>query len=294
MNTDVGGVGVRVSFYLQALFIGFQAARSGSKEDIRGAEYNLIVTNIAMAVTALFLGLKPNPDISFHEQRPGRLVPSQPLLGGQYLPASIVVFAFALAVLITAPRFGSHPECNHHAWLVLLRPIKVFNTGRIVGGVGCGIVIFLYIGMVVLGKYKEAKMEKEPAVEVPPNAATSQPDKDMPIRKPILDPDVEKTVLDALAEHRDKGKGHTWKRDVDYPLTGYLLIILVMWALAVMNTELLIVWNKFAQSDDPQSIWQFGQILPLLLIIVPFVGMIEIFMAHGLREVAKKEKSKVV
>lgn len=72
------------------------------------------------------------------------------------------------------------------------------------GGVGCGIVIFLYIGMVVLGKYKEAKMEKEPAVEVPPNAATSQPDKDMPIRKPILDPDVEKTVLDALAEHRDK------------------------------------------------------------------------------------------
>lgn len=60
-----------------------------------------------------------------------------------------------------------------------------------------------------------------------------------------------------------QGKGHTWKRDVDYPLTGYLLIILVMWALAVMNTELLIVWNKFAQSDDPQSIWQFGQVCPI-------------------------------
>lgn len=117
---------------------------------------------------------------------------------------SIVVFAFALAVLITAPTFGSNPECNHHAWLVLLRPIKVFNAGRIVGGVGCGIVIFLYIGMVVLGKYKQAKTPKNPPDEIPSNTATSQPDKDMPIRKPSLDPDVEKTVLDALVEHRDK------------------------------------------------------------------------------------------
>lgn len=27
-----------------------------------------------------------------------------------------------------------------------------------------------------------------------------------------------------------------------------------------MNTELLIRWNHFAPSDDPQSTWQFGQV----------------------------------
>ncbi|KZP03092.1 hypothetical protein FIBSPDRAFT_969317 [Athelia psychrophila] len=68
MNTDISGVGVRISFYLQTLFLGFQAARSGSGDDITGAEYTLIATNIAMAVTALILGLQPEPDISFHEQ----------------------------------------------------------------------------------------------------------------------------------------------------------------------------------------------------------------------------------
>ena len=85
LNTDISGVGVRISFYLQTLFLGechgyplsghqpdwapsaLQAARSATQDEIAGAEYTLIVTNVAMAITALILGLKPTPEISFHE-----------------------------------------------------------------------------------------------------------------------------------------------------------------------------------------------------------------------------------
>lgn len=67
MNTDISGIGVRISFYLQALFLALLSARSGSLDEISGALYTLIATNIAMAVTSLILGFKPSPEISFHE-----------------------------------------------------------------------------------------------------------------------------------------------------------------------------------------------------------------------------------
>lgn len=43
------------------------SARSGSLDEITGSLYTLIATNMAMAVIALILGLKPTPEISFHE-----------------------------------------------------------------------------------------------------------------------------------------------------------------------------------------------------------------------------------
>jgi hypothetical protein len=84
MNTDVSGEGVRISFYLQALFLctlnsltsdspelihklAVLTARSENKEEISNALYTLIMTNVALAVTTLILGLKPEPGMSLQE-----------------------------------------------------------------------------------------------------------------------------------------------------------------------------------------------------------------------------------
>lgn len=85
LNSDISGVGVRLSFYFQTLFLGitivfvnyflhilisrlgFLSARSGSIVEISGALYTLMATNTAMAVTGLILGLKAVPEISFQE-----------------------------------------------------------------------------------------------------------------------------------------------------------------------------------------------------------------------------------
>lgn len=60
---------------------------------------------------------------------------------------SLVIFAFALAILITAKTFGSTPQCNPHAVLVFLRPFPVFNAGRIVGWVIIVLMLALYAFM---------------------------------------------------------------------------------------------------------------------------------------------------
>ncbi|KAJ6554329.1 hypothetical protein B0H19DRAFT_144969 [Mycena capillaripes] len=67
LNTDISGIGVRISYYLQTLFLGFLSARSGSLDEITGALYTLMATNSAMAVTGLILGLKSEPEISFQD-----------------------------------------------------------------------------------------------------------------------------------------------------------------------------------------------------------------------------------
>jgi hypothetical protein len=85
MNTDISGIGVRISFYLQTIFLGENtqefpltapsltghlaclSAKSQELPEITGALYTLIATNMAMAVASLILGTKPEPEISFHE-----------------------------------------------------------------------------------------------------------------------------------------------------------------------------------------------------------------------------------
>lgn len=91
---------------------------------------------------------------------------------------SMVVFAFALAVLITAETFGSNPECNTHAVLVFLRPFRVFNAGRIVGGVLCGTVLVLYTLMTArdyLSPLLDIIKQKKAAGHLPTDNATPAP-----------------------------------------------------------------------------------------------------------------------
>ena len=83
----VGGIGVRISFYLQALFLGnllstplllirmhlngtvaWLSARSASFKEKRSSLYALIATNIAMVVTTTtILSFKPKPEVTLQE-----------------------------------------------------------------------------------------------------------------------------------------------------------------------------------------------------------------------------------
>ncbi|KAJ7089461.1 hypothetical protein C8R44DRAFT_990889 [Mycena epipterygia] len=67
LNTDISGIGVRISYHLQTIFLGCLSARSGSLDEIAGALYTLMATKMAMAVTGMILGLKSYPEISFQD-----------------------------------------------------------------------------------------------------------------------------------------------------------------------------------------------------------------------------------
>ena len=54
---------------------------------------------------------------------------------------SYILFAFALAILIRAPTFGSTPLCNSNAKAVIFRPFSALHGGRIAATIVVAIVI---------------------------------------------------------------------------------------------------------------------------------------------------------
>ncbi|KAJ7657267.1 hypothetical protein DFH06DRAFT_1297935, partial [Mycena polygramma] len=152
LNTDISGIGVRISYYLQTLFLGCLSVRSGSVDEISGAVYTLMATNTAMAVTGLILGLKPDPEITFQDAvimiyllsmgwitvlaslaSCNRLSDETKILQLVSVIQGYMILAFAFAVLATAPSFGQSPHCNQDAIAVILRPFSALRQGRILG-----------------------------------------------------------------------------------------------------------------------------------------------------------------
>jgi ascorbate-specific PTS system EIIC-type component UlaA len=62
---------------------------------------------------------------------------------------SYAAFSFAFAMLATAPTFGSTPECNPNALVVLFRPFSALNAGRILFCVLVGLVCIAYTALLV-------------------------------------------------------------------------------------------------------------------------------------------------
>ncbi|KAJ7708086.1 hypothetical protein B0H17DRAFT_1191585 [Mycena rosella] len=315
MNTDISGIGVRVSFYLQTLFLSCLCARSGDANEIAGALYTLLATNTAMAVTALILGLKPIPEISFHD---GLVVfyllylswvtvcfslPACARLGNGAsdkrsgnikmlhffsIVQSYTVFAFAFAMLITARTFGSSVLCNTHAVVVLFRPFSALTSGRTVCWVMTVLVVTVYTGILVKDHMPPAKklvpqwIQKRVTKQIP--AASDQ---DLPKTSPDVVPPPRSAPVIAPGNvqfrARQPPEPHMeYDLQIAWNLVIEIVVVLILWGLTVMNTELLIRWNNFAPSDGTSS-WQFGQVLPMFLVVLPLTNVVNAFREFGLR-----------
>ncbi|KAF7343072.1 hypothetical protein MVEN_01737600 [Mycena venus] len=313
MNTDISGIGVRVSFYLQTLFLGCLSARSVSLDEITGAFYTLLATNTGIAVTALILGFKSTPEISFHDalvvsyllyiswvtvlfslpssarfgNKPGD-VKILKILHFCSVIQSYAVFAFAFAMLATAPTFGSTPECNPNALVVLFRPFSALNAGRILFCVLAGLVCIAYTALLVNDHIvprtkKMARILKQlivqhiPVPDMSGEAAVSPPPPPKAPEANAAPPPAFKKYVPP-SKHRER-----YNCQIDWKVVFKITIILILWGLAVMNTELLIRWNHFAASDGSHSEWQFGQVLPMFLVGLSLISVVTTFRENGIR-----------
>ncbi|KAI5118519.1 hypothetical protein M0805_007688 [Coniferiporia weirii] len=341
MNTDISGPGVRISFYLQALFLACLSARSGSLDEITGALYTLIATNVAMAVTSFILGFKSEPEISLHDAivvfyllalswasvffslpAYNRFVKSDKTLKYLSVLQSYILFAFALAILIKADSFGMTPPCNPNAVAVIFRPIPALRAGRIAASVLVVITIIIYSGLTISDykplvkrwirlikkKWKTIrKADAQPATSGPAaaprdlNEAESGMTRTGPMATAEDGGDEKTTKRGAKNKSKNKSKNKNRKKGkeksesinqtneadenkYDLGISGNLIIeiivIFILWALTVMNTELLIKWNNFEGGGGGSESWQFGQILPMFLIVIPLVNMIKAFLEY--------------
>ncbi|KAJ7658310.1 hypothetical protein DFH06DRAFT_1327588 [Mycena polygramma] len=308
LNSDISGIGVRISFYLQTLFLGCLSVRSSVVEEISGALYTLMATNTAMAITGLILGLKPEPEITFQDAviivyllsmgwvtvlaslaACNRLADETKILQWVSVIQGYVILAFAFAILATAPSFGQNPQCNGDAVAVILRPFSALKHGRVLGWCIVSLVSFGYTGMVVWDLTRPLRKPKgdppPPPVEVEP------PQSSAPVREPgpalnfVDDP----LGADTAAPKRPDSTYGPTAPLVDHTLLVMLFSILVIWVFFVLNIELVIHWYQ-PTSDDSASNWQFGQILALFLPLLPFIQMSSVFKQFGFRPTKMKMK----
>ncbi|KLO09390.1 hypothetical protein SCHPADRAFT_567752 [Schizopora paradoxa] len=291
LNTEVSGIGIRISFYLQTLFLSLLSIRSGSREEVEKSLFLLITTSIAMAISFLICGFQENPQINLQD---GLVVTYLLAMTWVFIIISLasyhrfdvdgttvqylsfVHFCFTLAsvlvFLVEMESFGSSRNCNPDAVVVVFRPFKALNAGRIVGFVGIGLILIIYTVLTVKGiRERRLQREKERHEEAGPSEA-----------KPHS-PDGRK-VLNLDAGHSPNSKKMKIRRLPDFSGTVLLeiLVVLFVWALGVMNTELLIQWNSFRDVDNGAQ-WQFGQVMSMLLVVPSFMDVFNCFKEEGLR-----------
>ncbi|KAF7344024.1 hypothetical protein MVEN_01691800 [Mycena venus] len=308
LNTDISGIGVRLSYYLQTLFLGCLSARSGSLDEIAGALYTLMATNTAMAVTALILGLKPQPEITLQDgviiiyllsmswitvifslASCNRLSGDTAILQLVSVFQSYVIVAFFFVVVGQAPSFGQTPDCNREAVAVVFRRFSASTrSGRIVGGTLVGLVVIGYTFMTVRDytarvlSWKTPKPEDKVSSHTLPQSQGRQTRPEFPhLSMPSGSSDETIPPLQRRLTIK-AAEGTKRRRLMDERLLFMLLCIVICWFFFVLNTELVIRWNQPTQAD-PGSSWQFGQILPMFLTFLPFINMIGAFKEFGIK-----------
>ncbi|KAJ7058755.1 hypothetical protein C8F01DRAFT_1147110 [Mycena amicta] len=301
MNTDISGPGVRISFYLQTLFLSCLFARSESLDEITGALYTLLSTNTAMAVTALILAFKPHPEISFHD---ALIVLYLLTLSGLavffILPSfnkfpdasrslryfsvieTYAILAFIFAILIKADTVGLLPKCNSGAVIALFHPISAVRAGRIVCFVLASLFAAVYTGLLIKDHIRSVQARrrlKRATTQLPVASDVNVETSEAKIRRNATIPES------AAVKSSRPVKKIEVEVDYEVPIAWevivQILVITILWALAVMNTELLIRWNDFQPPDS--SSWQFGQVLPMFLLVQPLTDLVNTFQVYGVR-----------
>ncbi|KAF8503951.1 hypothetical protein BU17DRAFT_101612 [Hysterangium stoloniferum] len=256
---------------------------------------------MAMAVTALILGLQPSPEISLHERFPEE---GTKLLHLSSVIQSYTIFAFVFALLVKAETFGSDPGCNSNAVVVLFRPFIALKGGRIVGWVVAIIVLVIYTAMTVndYSPIQQREVLEKLWIQVTKLQRRPISEPTLPVKEDDLGAhmptDTVKPVMEDAVRTPQQAKDLQPQRPVVYDaniagdLVAELVVILILWSLAVMNTELLIKWNKFQPSTSSQSQWQFGQVLPLFLVVLPITSTLSAFRENGLRRLNRPVDTK--
>lgn len=177
-------------------------------------------------------------------------------------------FGLALAVLIVAgDGFGSLPLCNVGARVVIFRPFNMLPAGCI------GFIIFhviwiaFYTTMTFLDYHPNISNQVEAGLKHVLQGLLW-----VILRRHHSATDYE--ISSSASTRRGGGNGgqtassNTTIQEVppnnfyDCGLSGTLVfelfLIFTLWGIVVMNTELLVRWNRFKDAEDPQ--WQFGQV----------------------------------
>lgn len=171
------------------------------------------------------------------------------------------LIAFGSSILATAPSFGNEPDCNPQTIAVIFRSFPALPEGR--KAFWAVLVIFTLVYTLAIRVFFRER-------------------RDVPHLPDDAERNAQSTNLmdNALSERRVKMSQ---------------ILISILWALAVLNTELLLVRNQFQPTNEPT--WPFGQVshaqfschpshnrlqtMSLVFVVVPVVSTFSVYGKDG-------------
>ncbi|KAF8187476.1 hypothetical protein BJ912DRAFT_926719 [Pholiota molesta] len=171
LNTDIAGIGVRISTYVQSFLTIVSLTLSPDMDKVFDQSFPFIIMNISVMVAALVLGFSPSPQISLQDgliawfftfipifvltivdnklMNRNKLYSILKLSNWDLAPNGvarsimyILHAAFSLALFHHYKTFGSQPGCNNAARAFIFGTHAVTNRWFIGLSVAYGIVLF--------------------------------------------------------------------------------------------------------------------------------------------------------
>ncbi|KAF9461653.1 hypothetical protein BDZ94DRAFT_1310404 [Collybia nuda] len=267
LNTDVAGIGVRISFYVQASLSIIFAVVSPPGDATYSQSLIYIVTNISIISTAIILGFSPNPQITLQDCIVITFIVFLSTIASfpnmvrsafaesiteaddwQSYSLAFLLFvmralntAFMLKLLLDHETFGRYPQCNSKAKLFIFRTFTasqawfIFTFSVQVIDLMLSVIPILW-QLVLIVRFAFEPEETLELDERPMNAREAEA---------------------AVNLFRNIG------------LLGWPTALTLLFC--VIFTELTIHVNNFAPTEG--RVWQFGQILPLFLVVLPLIDI---------------------
>ncbi|KAF9473014.1 hypothetical protein BDN70DRAFT_886280 [Pholiota conissans] len=278
LNTDIAGIGVRISTYVQAFLSIITITVSPSLTDIYNQAFPYVIMNISVTVAALVLGFSSNPQITLQDATVAwyftvipfviHIIAGKKLAHRNKLHNAIntsswdiipnIVFlsimyilsaAFTLAVFRHHETFGISPECNTAARVFFFGTRTITHRWFVGMAVVYGLLLaMVFIPMILKGLLLAWLLSS--------------------MRKPENDEERQEAERQQkhIAELKKKASAEV-NFEADYRSGVVVFAVLVVW---IVFTELTVVKNNFAPAEG--SIWQFGQIFPLIILAVPLLS----------------------
>ncbi|KAL5512278.1 hypothetical protein ACEPAG_8363 [Sanghuangporus baumii] len=290
-NRDIVGLGVRISFYMQTFIYALLVMFGPTFENIISALWTCLLYGITYTVIALILGFKDRPELTLNDAvvimyllslswtttylatpwfwHLGRRMPLFEIV---FFSHTILLLSCCLAILVSAKSFGSLPECNSSAVMVLFKEFHVLRTGQVVGFI---LLIVQLVGFLSITLYDYGICERRNRIFGSASQmfrrARRREDGNMGMRDTAQ---RSLTGRPLVIQQRGRNAPHAGGQASRSERIANISAIVIVWSILVVNTELTITRNY--SMDMRRFVWGPGQISAMALLVVPVTSLAKV------------------
>jgi hypothetical protein len=111
-------------------------------------------------------------------------------------------FTFIFALLIKANDFGSVPECNGNAMIVIFRPFPMLRAGQIVLSISSGIIFLFYTGLTLKDHIPPQLKQRFKVVQIADAVPLKTRQRPLPQERPEVEVPGELPIYNPTNNHR--------------------------------------------------------------------------------------------